>query len=156
MLVLKKWVSQLLWPLAGDAENFSQWPNAIFKIPDIKPWQWLVIVTESRVVEEIQKAPEGVLSFLATLDEVSRFVPAARPKNPENMFRHFNLNTLSGNISPTMRIIFLLSEHNSLGVFHNSCQRFMKRLSMHSMILYPWPVVRFDPCILSLIMLTFE
>ena len=56
-------------PLASDVENFSQWPNGIFKIPDML--QWLVVVTESRVIEEIRKAPESVLSFMASLDEVS-------------------------------------------------------------------------------------
>jgi len=54
---------------SGGVENFSQWPNAVFKIPDML--QWLVIFTESRVIEEIRKAPEGVLSLMASLDEVS-------------------------------------------------------------------------------------
>jgi hypothetical protein len=56
---------------------FFKWPNVIFKIPDML--QWLVVVTESRVIEEIRKAPEDVLSFKASLDEVStNFAPVVR------------------------------------------------------------------------------
>jgi hypothetical protein len=36
--------------------NLSQWPNGIFKIPDMLKWH--VFVTDSRVIEEIWKAPE--------------------------------------------------------------------------------------------------
>jgi hypothetical protein len=63
-------------PLAGDVENFSKWPNAIFKIPDMLRWH--VVVTESRVIEEIRKAPDGALSIRAFVDEVSSFVPVIR------------------------------------------------------------------------------
>jgi len=116
--------------------------------------QWLVVVTESRVIEEIRKAPEGVLSFMASLDEVSYFVPLR--STTENVSSHFKLNTLSGGISAGIRIMSLLSEHNSLGLFRNSCRRFMKRLPMLSTNLYLRPVVKFEPCMFSLIMLTIE
>ncbi|KIM39012.1 hypothetical protein M413DRAFT_12344 [Hebeloma cylindrosporum] len=47
--------------------KLSQWPNAIFKIPGML--QWLVVATEPKVVEEIRKAPENLLSFKDAVDE---------------------------------------------------------------------------------------
>jgi len=53
---------------------FSQWPNTVFKIPDLL--HWIVVVTEPSMVEEIRKAPESVLSFIDALDDVSSFQQA--------------------------------------------------------------------------------
>ena len=50
----------------------SQWPNRMFKIPDLL--QWIVIATEPSMIEEIRKAPDDVLSFMDALDEVSSFL----------------------------------------------------------------------------------
>ena len=49
--------------------DFSQWPNKMFKIPDLL--QWIVVATEPSIIEEIRKAPEDVLSAMDALEEVS-------------------------------------------------------------------------------------
>ena len=56
--------------------------------------EWLVVATEPKVIEEIRKAPEGLLSFKDAVDEVSSFRSSPRSMNG-NMSRHFKLNTLS-------------------------------------------------------------
>jgi len=43
----------------------------MFKVPDML--QWLVVVTEPRLIEEIRKAPDSVFSFSDGVDEVSSF-----------------------------------------------------------------------------------
>jgi hypothetical protein len=114
---------------------FSQWPSGIFKIPDML--QWHIFVTDSRVIEEIRKAPEHVLSFMDALNEVSNFCLCPRRSTNENVSRDFQWNTLSESTCTRIHIISLLSEHNSPGLFRNSCRRFMKKLSMLSTNLYP-------------------
>ena len=52
--------------------RFSQWPTAIFKVPDIV--QWIVVASEPRVIEDIRKAPDSVLSFMVAVEKVSRFL----------------------------------------------------------------------------------
>ena len=118
---------------------FSQWPNTAFKVPDLL--QWIVVATEPSMIEDIRKAPEDVLSLMDALDEVSSFRSSPRPTN-WNVFSHFNSNTLSEDISERIRITSLSSEHNSPGLFHNSCQRFMKKLLMLLTNLYLWLMVR--------------
>ena len=54
----------------------SQWPNTMFKIPDLL--QWIVVATEPSMIEEIRKAPDDVLSFLDALEEVSSFLSSPR------------------------------------------------------------------------------
>ncbi|KIM38977.1 hypothetical protein M413DRAFT_447338 [Hebeloma cylindrosporum] len=61
----------------------KKWPNAVFKIPDML--QWLVVITESRVIEEIRKAPESVLSFMESLDEALQL--------EYTLGKHISLNT---------------------------------------------------------------
>ena len=56
--------------------EFSQWPNAVFKIPDL--FEWLVLAQEPSVINEIQKAPEDLLSAMDSLDEVSSFLSSPR------------------------------------------------------------------------------
>jgi hypothetical protein len=97
--------------------NLSQWPNGIFKIPDMLKWH--VFVTDSRVIEEIWKAPEHVLSFEHVAAEVSNFCLSPRHSTNENMSRYSNWNTLSEGKWARIRIISLLSEHNSPRLFHN-------------------------------------
>ena len=53
-----------------------------------------MVATEPKVIEEIRKAPEGLLSFKDAVDEVSSFRSSPRSMNG-NMSRHFKLNTLS-------------------------------------------------------------
>jgi len=130
--------------LQAISRKFPQWPNAIFRIPDML--QWLVVITESRVIEEIRKAPENLLSFMDSLDEVSSFRSSPCCSTNGNMSRHFSSNTLSGAISPRTHTTSLLSEPNSPGLYRNSFQRCMKRLSMLSTNIYPRPAVRFEAC----------
>ena len=54
----------------------SQWPNAMFKVPDLL--EWLVLVHEPKVVDELLKAPEDVLSSLRAVDEVSSLPSSPR------------------------------------------------------------------------------
>ena len=44
-------------------------PDAIFKIPDM--FQWIVVATSSKHIEDISKAPDNVLSHMEFIDEVS-------------------------------------------------------------------------------------
>ena len=55
---------------------FSQWPNKMFKIPDLL--QWVVVATDPSMIEEIRKAPENVLSFMDALEEVSNSCSSSR------------------------------------------------------------------------------
>jgi hypothetical protein len=76
---------------------FSQWPNGIFKVPE--KLQWQVLVTDSRLIDEIRKAPEHVLSLWAAVDKVSNFCRSPRRSTNENVSRDFKWNTLSEGIS---------------------------------------------------------
>ena len=46
-----------------------QHKNGVFKVPELERWH--VIVTSPKLVEEVRKAPEDVLSLSYFLDEVS-------------------------------------------------------------------------------------
>jgi len=132
-------------------KKISQWPNAIFKIPDML--QWLVVITESRVIEEIRKAPENLLSFMDSLDEVSSFRSSPRCSTNGNVSRHFRSNTPLGGISARTHTTSLLSEPNSPGLYRNSFQRCMKRLSTLSTNIYLRLAVGFEACAIYSIML---
>ena len=48
--------------------NF-QWPGAVFRVPDL--FQWVVVTTGSKHIEDVYKAPDSVLSFMDAVFEVS-------------------------------------------------------------------------------------
>jgi len=54
----------------------SQWPNAMFKVPDLL--EWFVLAHEPKVVDELLKAPEESLSSLRAVDEVSSLLSSPR------------------------------------------------------------------------------
>ena len=45
-----------------------QWPDAVFKMPDV--FQWIVIATGTKHLEDIYRAPDNVLSNLEAIDDV--------------------------------------------------------------------------------------
>ena len=47
----------------------NQWPGAVFKVPDL--FQWIVVATSSKHIEDLYKAPDNVLSSMKAIDEVS-------------------------------------------------------------------------------------
>ena len=50
--------------------NFEiQWPGAVFKVPDL--FQWIVVASGSKHLEDIYKAPDKVLSSMKPIEEVS-------------------------------------------------------------------------------------
>ena len=88
------------------------------------------------MIDEIRKAPEDLLSFGDALDEVSIFAPQVLGSINGYLSRHFKSNTLSERSSPRIHITSPLSKENSPGLFHNSRQKFMKKLSMLSTNMY--------------------
>jgi hypothetical protein len=46
-----------------------QWPDAVFKVPDL--FQWVIVATGSKHIEDLYKAPDNVLSFMDAVIEVS-------------------------------------------------------------------------------------
>ena len=45
-----------------------QWPDAVFKMPDV--FQWIVVATGSKHLEDIYKVPDNVLSNLEAIGDV--------------------------------------------------------------------------------------
>lgn len=46
-----------------------QWPGAVFKVPDM--FQWIIIATGSKHLEDVYKASDNVLSSMKAIEEVS-------------------------------------------------------------------------------------
>jgi len=56
--------------------EFPQWPNVMFKVPDLL--EWLVLAHDPKLISEILNAPENLLSSLDAVDEVSSFLSSPR------------------------------------------------------------------------------
>ena len=48
-----------------------QWPGALFKVPDL--FQWVIVASNSKHLEDLYKAPDNVLSSIDAQVEVSSF-----------------------------------------------------------------------------------
>lgn len=64
---------------AGMLNRCWQWPHRLFKIPTEQ--DWLVIVTNPRLIEELSKAPEEVLSATLAFNEVPYFPTSLCPNS---------------------------------------------------------------------------
>jgi hypothetical protein len=51
----------------------EQWPRRLFKVP--VPMGWRVVVTEPKLVEEMCKAPEYILSSRRAVEKVCKSFP---------------------------------------------------------------------------------
>ncbi|KJA23965.1 hypothetical protein HYPSUDRAFT_39491 [Hypholoma sublateritium FD-334 SS-4] len=63
-------ISAIYFVLNGQktiAAGLKKWPNSVFKVSDIT--NWLLLTGNPKIVEEIRKAPENVLSSMIAIDE---------------------------------------------------------------------------------------
>jgi len=67
--------------------DFCQWPHRLFKISAVQ--DWLVIVTNPKLIDEISRAPEEVFSAALAVDEVP-VSPKKLSPGPDSGFRSFN------------------------------------------------------------------
>jgi hypothetical protein len=56
----------LLW---NTSDIKTQRPGAVFKVPDL--FEWVIVASASKHLEELYKAPDNVLSFMDAVIEVS-------------------------------------------------------------------------------------
>jgi hypothetical protein len=76
--VMNKSVKQVSIP-SKYIEHISlqiQWPGALYKVPDL--FQWIVVATSLKHIEDLYKAPENVLSALEPIEEVSSISESCR------------------------------------------------------------------------------
>jgi len=49
-------------------KSVKQWPDTVFKVPDL--FQWIIVATGSKHLEDLYKAPDNVLSFMDAFVEL--------------------------------------------------------------------------------------